>query len=129
MKLFLDDCRSVVDYINYVKNPIYADYEWIVVRNYEEFCKYLINNDLPELISFDHDLADEHYEYVPDDRLVIPVDEAKIDYNTYKERTGYDCAKFLVDYCHNNDLKLPKYLVHSMNPVGKENILAVLNKF
>jgi len=34
-----------------------------------------------------------------------------------------------VDYCIDNNLKLPEYYCHSMNPVGKNNILSVLNQF
>ena len=48
---------------------------------------------------------------------------------TIKEKTGYDCAKWLVEYCLDNDLSLPKYQVHSMNPVGKKNILDYLSNF
>lgn len=45
------------------------------------------------------------------------------------EKTGFDCAKFLVEYCMENNLKLPEFYVHSMNPVGKDNIVNYLNNF
>ena len=38
------------------------------------------------------------------------------------EKTGLDCAKFLVEYCADENLPLPEYLAHSANPAGKENI-------
>jgi hypothetical protein len=38
------------------------------------------------------------------------------------EKTGLDCARFLVKYCEEKGEGIPEYLVHSANPVGKENI-------
>ena len=39
------------------------------------------------------------------------------------EKTGMDCAKFLVD----NGIVPKKFYVHSMNVVGADNILCFLN--
>lgn len=56
------------------------------------------------------------------DRFFIP--------STFSEKTGYDCAKWLVDYCIDNKLTLPKHVyVHSMNPVGKKNIQMLFTNF
>jgi hypothetical protein len=38
------------------------------------------------------------------------------------EKTGYDAAKWLADHCAEKGVKFPRYVVHSMNPVGKERI-------
>jgi hypothetical protein len=88
--------------VTWVKLPVAS---YVIVRNFDEFKDYIINNGLPAHVSFDHDLADLHYGGV---------------FNV--EKTGYDCAKWLVDHCIDNDLKLPAYTVHSMNEIGKENI-------
>lgn len=98
-KLFLDDCR------------IPPTDGWTVVKSYDEFCFCIETHGLPKMISFDHDLADVHYNG---------------DYST--EKTGYDCAKWLVEYCVDNNLKLPEFECHSMNPVGKRNILSTLER-
>lgn len=45
------------------------------------------------------------------------------------DKTGYDCAKWLVDKCINERLRLPECFVHSMNPVGSQNIKNVLNDY
>lgn len=97
-KLFLDDIRMPVDN------------GWTIVRNYNEFVDAINKYGLPKFISFDHDLSTEHYSNMPS-----------------VEKTGYDCAKFLVDYCMDNNKKIPEFYVHSMNPVGRENIKALLN--
>lgn len=124
----MDDFRNPMDCINYMRlrvddSVIYSREKWIVVRNYEEFVNYITNNGLPYLISFDHDLADEHYD--PSMYSGNYDDVAK----NFKEKTGMDCAKWLVDYCIDRSEKLPKYVIHSMNPVGAQNILSYLNNF
>jgi hypothetical protein len=115
--LFLDDIRIPSDAYEYTKNPIYNK-NWDVVRNYQEFVDYINKNGMPSFISFDHDLADEHY---------VSLSESKKD--SYTEKTGYECAKWLVDYCLDNSVELPHFLVHSMNPVGKIRIESLLNNF
>lgn len=123
MKLFLDDIRDPYR-TTHVQLPLGP---WEVVRNYNEFCKAICShfNDtksLPEFIAFDHDLADDHY--VPDaGGGYYPAS------TQFKEKTGYDCAQWLVDFCMDNNLKMCNYIVHSMNPVGKKRIESLLNCF
>ena len=70
---------------------------------------------MPDVISFDHDLGDEHY-----------TNNSNINYSEFKEKTGYDCAKWLIDYCIDNDLDFPKVIyIHSMNPYGSLNIESI----
>lgn len=117
--LFLDDIRTPMS----TKHVEIPSYNWVVIKNYKLFVKEITENGLPYFISFDHDLSFEHY----------PVSEQnpneKIPYESYEEKTGYHCAKFLIEYCQNKNLKLPAFQVHSMNIVGKENILSILNHF
>ncbi|TZF81763.1 hypothetical protein FW774_17045 [Pedobacter sp. BS3] len=76
---------------------------FIELRSYKAFVKFISENGLPQFISFDHDLGEE--------------------------KSGYDCAKWLVEYCLNTNLPLPKFEVHSQNPVGRENIEKLLYNF
>jgi hypothetical protein len=126
--LFLDDIREPKDAFTYTKQEIFLTEEWEVVRNFDEFKTHIINNGLPRFISFDHDLADTHYtpEYLWDD-----YDKSKEwqEKQVHKEKTGYECAIWLVDYCIDNNLKLPKYYTHSMNPVGRDKINGLLESF
>jgi hypothetical protein len=130
--LFLDDIRIPYDCANYMTNPItYTKKEWVVVRNSEDFKKTIIDlynnhNKWPFLVSFDHDLADIHYSLPNGNRDGIGhLNDEEIVW----EETGYDCAKWLCDFCLNNHLPLPDYIVHSMNPVGRKNIQAYLENF
>ena len=120
-RLFLDDIRNPMDCVLYMRpNKIYNE-SWDIVRTYDEFVKYILDNGIPDIISFDHDLADEHYSPAMNDSERY--NELS---NLFKEKTGNDCAKWLCEYCMKNFLPLPEYYVHSMNPVGRENILSTL---
>src|SRR5690554_5209013 len=76
---------------------------FVLVENYVEFTEFIEQNGLPDFISFDHDLGEE--------------------------KTGYDCAKMLVEYCLDRQITLPDFAVHSQNPVGKQNIESLLGNF
>ena len=124
--LFLDDFRHPYDCVPYMPNrEIYGGWKWVIVRSYDEFVDYIEKHGLPGSISFDHDLADEHY----DNSMYSGVDAYNKMYEEFKEKTGLDCAKWLVDYCMNNDLDLPEYFVHSMNPAGGKNISSYLDNY
>ena len=127
--LFLDDIRNPKEVFSYIKNEIYLDDDWVIVRNFDEFTKFIedswLHDGFPSKVTFDHDLADEHY------RPSMFNDPDK--YNVYclefNEKTGMDCAKWLINFCIDNKLTLPEYYVHSMNPVGGQNILSILNNY
>jgi hypothetical protein len=127
-KLFLDDIRQVRDACYYVSNPkLYWEEEgWDIVRNYDEFINYIKTKDMPSLISFDHDLADFHYEYKTEEYESLSEEEMIMKFGSM-EKTGLDCAKWLVDYCMDNNETLPDFMVHSANPTGKVNIESYLN--
>lgn len=115
MKLiWLDDIRNPHSLIpgeyctwieKYAPFPIstYTNVDIVWIKTYDEFVFYILKNDIPDGISFDNDLGEE--------------------------KEGYDCAKFLVNYCIDNNKKLPKYNVHSYNTVARENINNILTNF
>ena len=47
--------------------------------------------------------------------------------SSWQEKTGMDCAKWLVDFCIDNDKRIPDYFVQSANPVGAKNIASLIN--
>lgn len=122
MKLFLDDMRQPKDACYIVSNPgLYWTDDWIIVKNYPEFCRWIKSNGLPEIISFDHDLAESHYTIDFDEWNHFTADQLGV------EETGLDCAKWLVDYCEMNGLDLPECYVHSANPIGRQVIKKYLD--
>lgn len=120
--LFLDDIRVPYTVFEYTGlNFYFSNNHWHIVRNYEQFVQYIEQNGLPEFISFDHDLADSHYTppHLWDD---YEASKKWQDEQVHTEKTGYDCAMFLVEYCVQNKNKIPNWYTHSLNPVGKDKI-------
>lgn len=128
MKLFLDDVRVPLDAYQYTKEPMFLESDWCIVRDYVDFVDFIETNGLPTFISFDHDLADTHY---TPEHLWSDYEESKKwqESQVHTEKTGYECAKWLVEYCMNRDCRCPDYYCHSMNPVGKDNIVGLLKSF
>ena len=115
--IFLDDER----FPGQVKWTQIPDLPWTVVRTYGNFRALIqLKGYLPEFISFDHDLGIEHYANLVKDES---------DYDKYSEKTGYDCAKWLIEYCCNSEQPVPKYTVHSLNPIGAQNIKSILQSY
>lgn len=108
-KLYLDDIRPCPE-------------GFIKVRNYEEFVCFLKVYGMPDFISFDHDLADEHYPWNDPSYKT-----GSLNYDSYKAKTGWHCAKYIVD----NDLGLPflGWQVHSQNDIGASNIMELLSTY
>ena len=115
MRLYLDDVRTP------------KDADWEVVRSYDEFVAHIRLHGLEnyELMSLDHDLGDtamnEYYTNVRDNY--------KIDYSNITEKTGLDCAKFLVAESMTKSIPLPQIYVHSANPIGSANIMGYVNNY
>jgi hypothetical protein len=114
-KIYLDDVRTPVDVEN-----------WVLVRSYEEFVDKVSQIGLEniELISLDHDLGDtamaEWHKNV--------YHNYTLDYNNIKEKTGYDCAKWLVDQWMEGQPVVDVY-THSANAIGSANIMGYINNY
>ena len=115
MRLYLDDVRTP------------KDTDWEVVRSYDEFVAHIRLHGLEnyELMSLDHDLGDtamnEYYNNVHPNYT--------LDYSNIKEKTGMDCAKFLVAESMTKGIPLPAIYVHSANPIGSANIMGYINNY
>lgn len=124
--IFLDDVRDPRDAFNYMHDFIYLKEYWVTVRSYDEFVKTITErfekeSEFPRVISFDHDLADEHYEQL--------LNTDKVDYNKVTEKTGYHCVQWLINFCIDNKIEFPHYLLHTMNPVGKLNMSSLIENY
>ena len=118
--LYLDDVRTPTE-------TLPNAHPWIIVRNYDEFVDYITNNGIPDVISFDHDLGEEHVkDYI---EQVFKNNYQNPDYDSYTEKTGLDCAKFLCEYATSMNQEIKTCIVHSQNPVGAYNIMHYINGF
>lgn len=113
-KIYLDDVRTPIDK------------DWVVVRNYDEFVSKVtdIGLDNIELISLDHDLG---YSAI-DEWFGNTYHNYSINYDNITEKTGYDCAKWLVEQWLDGS-PIVDVVVHSANAVGSGNIMGYINHY
>ena len=119
--LFLDDERQVYD-VKWLVLP--QDNTWIVARSYGEFVDTIEQLGMPEVVSFDHDLADIHYKVgsLENENHIWRHPEEVINYDYGAEKTGFDAAKWLCGHCMQYNLAFPKFIIHSLNAVGGTRI-------
>lgn len=115
LRIYLDDVRT----------PINPD-EWVIVRNYDEFVETVNKLGLEniDVISLDHDLGDtamkEWHRNV--------YHNYTLDYNNITEKTGMDCAKWLVEQWMDGKPVVTVY-THSANAIGSANIMGYINNY
>lgn len=109
--LFLDDYR-------FPEDTKTRRSDWMIARSYDDAVNLVTEYGPPVFISFDHDLADEHYKSFAEGAVA--------------EKTGYQFAKWFCSHVMENDLLLDDrfgYYVHSMNPIGAKNIDMYMKNF
>jgi len=117
--------KNIYLYLDDVRIP--KDDRWEVVTNYDEFVAHIELNGIEnyECISLDHDLGEEamqeYYRNVATNGF--------IEYNNIGEKTGLDCARYLVNKVMGKGIVLPKVYCHSANPVGAMNIINHINGY
>lgn len=130
--LFLDDNFTPLQIADLPKTSSvyktkYRTLEWLIVRSYDDFVATINQLGLPDMVSFDHDLAPEHYELIyNDENWAKADDEINIDYSIFQEKTGWHDAKWLIKYCEKNCMELPRCLIHSQNPIGAKNLTDII---
>jgi hypothetical protein len=105
-KTFLTEARKYKLFVDDEREPVKKfDY---IARDYKETMKIFNKHGCPSYISFDHDLG-------------------------ANSKTGFDIVKDMVERDLNkNGRWIPKnfdYHVHSANPVGKDNIVGLLDNY
>lgn len=102
--IWLDDTRDPKTWIeSVISKQILNKLEIVWAKDANEFKNLLKYRGLPKIICFDHDLG---------------IGES-----------GFDCAKYLVEFCMDHKKTLPEWYIQSANPVGRENIDGLLNGF
>jgi hypothetical protein len=115
INIYLDDMRT----------PTVSEF-WTVVRNYDEFVAKVTEVGLENvrLISLDHDLgptaikewhSNVYHNY-------------SLNYDNIQEKTGYDCAKWLVERWLEGE-PVVEVVTHSANAIGSANIMGYINNY
>lgn len=128
MKIFLDDAREPKDCLLYMRKrtPIFKIYEqeWLIVRSYPEFVRALGEHaGNISHISFDHDLVIGHYHINKKDGVI---DYESKDFDNTANRTGWHCAKYMLNYYDLRGLQYPITIVHSQSEEGTTNIIKLI---
>lgn len=98
VKLFIDDLRSP------------PDDTWTLARTLEEAMEHIKSTPGVKEISFDHDLGVR-------------------DYSTGEWVNSQPVARFLEEQAHSGELLvMPIWRIHSMNPRGRVELLAILHR-
>ena len=134
-----EEIQRVIDEVNknyppeYKKKKIYLDdvrtpieEGWTVVRNYDEFVSIIEQigfNDI-ELVSLDHDLGDSAMKEWHNNVY----HNYELNYDNITEKTGYDCAKWLVSKWMEGQPIFDVY-THSANAIGSANIMGYINNY
>ena len=129
--LWLDDLRNPTDNIwnDWITrqgvNPTDYDITW--VKNYDDFTYWIVKNGLPDVVCFDHDLGQDIAieRYTTGGMTKTQAKRLK----KLETMSGFDATKWMVNYCMDNDLRLPDWYIQSANPVGAENIKSYLQSF
>ena len=117
--------KKIYLYLDDVRIP--TEGEWEVVKNYDEFVAHIRLNGLEnyETISLDHDLGESAMqEYYTNTKPNF-----ELNYNRIEEKTGMDCARFLVAESMGKNIPLPQIFVHSANPIGSANMMGYINNY
>jgi hypothetical protein len=108
MKVYLDDTRK-------------APFGWELVKTADEAVEKLKTGKV-EAIALDHDLAEEHYD--PENWAFLDAYgyTEHMDRSKYKEKTGYHVVQWMVA----NNTFPPEIVVHTLNPVGRQDMVRAL---
>ncbi len=112
-------------YLDDIRTPTVSEF-WTVVRNYDEFVAKVTEVRLENirLISLDHDLgptaikewhSNVYHNY-------------SLNYDNIQEKTGYDCAKWLVERWMEGE-PVVEVVTHSANAIGSANIMGYINNY
>jgi len=118
--IYLDDVRTPTQGVGDDNQP------WVVVRSYDEFVEKVNEIGLENIqsISLDHDLGDSAVSEWKNNVY----HNYKLDYDNITEKTGYDCAKWLVEQWM-DDKPVVTVMTHSANAIGSANIMGYINNY
>ena len=127
--LWLDDIRAPMDptWETWLAENLVNSNEFNItwVKSYVEFTEFIKANGLPDLICFDHDLGED----VARARVSSGMNKKQARIKKREAMSGYDAAKWLIEYCMDNNANLPQWRIQSANPVGAENIAGLFKSF
>lgn len=99
--------RNYEYYANNIFNQYYPNFIW--VKTLDSFKNYILNNKMPDLVSFDYDIRPKNYYGQDYDK-------------------GSDAAQWLLNFCKKNNVKLPNTFPHTANKNGLIHLNSILKQ-
>ena len=111
-------------YLDDVRTP--KEEGWTVVRDYGQFVSTVMYIGLENIdsISLDHDLGDSAMK----EWHTNVAKNYTLNYDNITEKTGMDCAKWLVNQWMDGQPVVEVY-THSANAIGSANIMGYINNY
>lgn len=98
---------------------------WVIVRTYEDFVRTIEERGIPNSVSFDHDLDEEHIRHY----YKVTENTGVIEYANLTVKTGKHCAEYFVQkYKELCPPYIPHVYVHSANQWGVQEIKNTLKE-
>lgn len=125
--LFLDDVRNVKDAYLYGEKMSLEEFsgidrsKWAIVRDYDEFCKYIKTWGVPNSVSLDNDLHESAYALYAD-----AVKTGFFDWKFADPKMGVHALIFLLNYCKKENKPIPKIYLHTANAYAREEMTRIL---
>ena len=118
--IYLDDVRTPTQGVGEDNQP------WVVVRSYDEFVEKVneIGLENIQMVSLDHDLGDTAMTEWKNNVY----HNYELNYDNITEKTGYDCAKWLVEQWMDGK-PVVTVMTHSANAIGSANIMGYINNY
>lgn len=111
----------------------------MIVKSYDDFVNYITLEGVPSAVSFDYYLAnektktyseiDQEYEDAMNQFAVESCELGFHEAMTVDDKTGFDCAKWLTNYCIKNQIPMPNCVVHCWNERNKRTIQEYLDSY
>lgn len=121
--LFLDDTRTPKD-VTWIDLP---KVHWEIAKSFSDFVFLIKTKGIPDLVSYDCDLCQEHYDNYFALRHTYP-----IHYHEFKTPCGIHCIEYLLRVCSVlKERPHPPYFIHTMNNYAgpfMDNLIKDYNK-
>lgn len=127
--LIIDDTRNASECYLHGEKQKLVDFSgipegsWNIVRNYNQFIRYIKTKGVPHHISFDNDLCQDH--------MLLYVEAAKsgnFEWFETQPRMGIHALEWLLNYCKKNNVDRPTIYINTANFFARAKMEEMLGR-
>lgn len=123
----LDDVRDPKDCYLHGEKKKLVDFSgipagsWNIVRDYDQFIFKIKKYGIPLAISFDNDLAPQHYKDYQKAAL-----SGYFDWQFVQPKMGLHALTYILELCKKENKKIPKIYIHTANHFARAEMERIL---